>query len=238
MEFLSVLGDSLSRPRPEENINLTDTYSFLLSNLLGKSVYVINNARRANTTSQQIQESYLINDINSCLSEYYIIQLGIVDCAPRLFSIFQQKLINQIHPVYLKNFIIKFMSKRRYFFTKHFPKVYVKLNNFYFNYSELINYITITQTNLKKIFVINIPKTNEYNLKRSFGFENNIKEYNEIINRIAKEKRQIIELIDLYTISEDEEILLHDGIHINKRGHQIIAENIYNKIQFLINQKD
>jgi len=86
MEIITILGDSLDMPRLNENILYKDTYAYKLDSLLGNDYLVINRSRRANTILEQANRQNINDDILSSESEYFIIHLGIVDCAPRLFS--------------------------------------------------------------------------------------------------------------------------------------------------------
>jgi hypothetical protein len=79
---------------------------------------------------------------------------------------------------------------------------------------------------LEKVIIVNIANTNEVNKRRSFGFEKNIFDYNNIIHRLISTNSKCF-LIDLYTYSKlNSNILLNDGIHINKNAHEIIADDI------------
>jgi hypothetical protein len=128
-----ILGDSLSMPRPNEGIILEYTYSYLLN----KSFEVINKSKRVNDTKLQILEQNILDDIDY-LNPDIIIYLGIVDCAPRLLSRNESRLIN-ILPNKLRKIIINFLSKYRLFFTKLRNIQYVNMNSFKKNTELLLN---------------------------------------------------------------------------------------------------
>jgi len=230
MEIITILGDSLDMTRLSENIYYKDTYAYKLNNFLEKEYFVINRARRTNTILKQTISYNISNDILCYKSKYTIIHLGIVDCAPRLFSEKERRILHYIKPKKIANYIIKVKSHNRYFFTKNFPKVYVNLETFKLKYNFLVDQI-INKTQFKKIFIINIAKTNKKNERRSYNFNSNICTYNNVIYDIYKKYKNHIQLIDFYKMTEENpNLLLDDGIHITKEAHNILASILYKKI--------
>ena len=116
-------------------------------------------------------------------------------------------------------------SKNRRFFTKYFPKQYVTINNYEKYYDYLLKVITDLRS---KPILINIAKTSINNENRSYGFDQHIRFYNEVITKLAN--KYTCPLIDLYSYSIKNDILLSDGIHYNKYGSKIVAQKIYSII--------
>jgi len=211
-----VIGDSLAMPRYE--VSFEDTYPYLLNQELENCEVIVRN-RRANTTKSQVNPQNILDDIVFLKSKTVIIHLGIVDCAPRLFNKFEQLILSKLKGI--NKFIIKFFSKYRFFFTKINPKVYVNKKEFYHSLLKLIQ--ECKKNGVENIFVLNICNTNSENKKKSFNFENNIQEYNNILYNVVKEQNVI--LLDVNSkINED--MLLEDGIHLNLIGHRKIYEII------------
>jgi len=226
--LINILGNSLAMPFYSHNINYEDTYSFILAHLLRKDNIVVNKARRNMTIVEQTSDTNIQDDILSINAEYYIVQLGITDCAPRLFTRRQGKYLGLVPG---HKFIIAFMSKHRYFFTKKFPKVYVKKDKFRERYCFLLETI-LGSTKSEKIFVIKIPKPTDKIIKRSFGIEKNIKAYNLIIEEVTQKFPNDVVLIDLYEMTRtDSKLMSEDGIHITKKAHQILANLICQQIE-------
>lgn len=229
--IVTVLGDSLVVPRIE--LPYSETYPYMLSVKLGNRYLVVSKARRNNTVVEQTSEAgagYLTEDVEymkeSC---YFVIHIGICDCAPRIFSQ-RQHLMLQKMPVIGKP-TINFKSKHRRFFTKHFPIVYVNKKEFGTRLDLLIETI-FSKTSAKKVFIINIADTNEENKYRSFGFEGNLRDYNKIINDVSSKYGDKINIFDTYSLTMKTPALLwEDGIHIKKEAHELIAEYLYNKIK-------
>ena len=226
MNIITILGDSLSMARIENGISYKDTYSYLLSEYIKKDYLVLNKSKRGNTITNQISIQNIYDDVISTNSEYFIIQIGIVDCAPRIISMKEKVILRYLFSEKIQNIYIGFKSKYRRFITKYFPKTYVSLDAFKDNYIHLIEAI-LKQSNVKKIVVINIADTNLKNKNKSFGFENNIINYNKIIKHLSLLYPDKINIIDLYSLSNlNDDILLNDGIHISKYAHVILANEI------------
>lgn len=59
----------------------------------------------------------------------------------------------------------------------------------------------------------------------------NIEKYNEILRKVTNELQ--MPLVDLYTVFANESLaeVLHDGLHPNDTGHEIIAREVFNFLQ-------
>jgi acyl-CoA thioesterase I len=225
MKIISVLGNSLSMPNYEDGISIKKTYAYQIQKELKQSYYTLNFSKRGNTTTLQTKEQYLYDEVFCANSNVVIVQLGIVDCCPRIISLKEAKFIKYILPNRLKNIYINIKSKYRQQFTKYFPKVYVSKKTFESNYRLLISKI-LKGDNIEKVILINIAKTNDRNKSRSYGFERNIAEYNDVIKKLSKSSK-IISLIDINTVSQNNSsFLLKDGIHINLEMHGILKDKI------------
>lgn len=86
MKTVLIVGDSLSMVRPGDGLYLNDIYPYLLQEQLGAGYYVVNASQRANDTSKVVLDSYLSESVCSSRADVVVLQLGIVDCTPRLFS--------------------------------------------------------------------------------------------------------------------------------------------------------
>jgi hypothetical protein len=215
-----IIGDSLAMPRPEEGVEYEDTYPYLL---FKKGYEVINRSRRANDIKIQTIEQNILDDVIYLKPDVLVIHLGIVDCAPRVFSRTEQRILSLLSAVIRKK-IISFFSKRRYFFTKIRQISYVS-PDLYLN--SLEKFINQTRNIAKQIIFIKIKKTNEYNEKRSYQFNKKIEQYNQIIDLLSSKYE--ITVIDP---NEFKNGLLNDGIHINCQMHHYLANQINKYISY------
>lgn len=221
---LVIIGDSLAMPRPETPYEYT--YPYLLKLMLGPEWEVINRARRANRIDIQMEEQNLCDDISWLKPDAVVVHLGIVDCAPRLFSLRQHRVLERT-PQAIRKYIIGIASAHRAFFTKHYPKQYVPLTKFGPLYEALVARL---QREKITVIVCNIADTNEKNKHRSFGFTQNIARYNRIIEDVAM--RYGAKLVDCYGLSREMDgFLLEDGIHLSPHGATAVAEKICRALQ-------
>jgi lysophospholipase L1-like esterase len=236
MENITIIGDSLSMVYAKYGLSYKNTYPYLLQTLLDPCKYhVISRSRRRNHVLTQSLRDNLDDDILYNDSQYIIIHLGIVDCAPRTFSLLEDRILYVLMqaPVlkWLANFVTKFKSKHRRFFTKNFPQVYVTKPDFKEKYELILNEIK-SKVHPKKVFLLNIADTNDENKRRSYNFEKNILEYNEVIADLARKNAGFCELIDVFGLTKSKkEFLLDDGIHLGKEAHEALAKILYEKIK-------
>ena len=223
-----IIGDSLTF----YPLNIREnTYGLILKKYFKSKenveVFIISHAD--NHTRAQSTFTRLIYNVNQFKPNIVVVHLGINDCAPRLFMEFDELFIRSL-PIFLKMRIIGFMSKYRGFFTKKFPKVHVKINDFQRNYQKIL-------ANIKKLkaspIIINIAKPAERHITRSYNLLNNVKSYNKILSNLA-EKNQC-KLIDLYTLLESEpQLRSDDGIHLSKHGHKRVAKILEKEIESIV----
>lgn len=207
-----IIGDSLGIPR--ETAPYEKTYTYLLKQKLPEWD-IINNCIPGNTS--RFQKRTVIGDIELYNPDVVVIHLGIADCAPRLFTINQRRIIDYLGTLNhsLQQGIIAFFSKHRYFFTSHFPKVYVKKEEFQENMTFLLN--SICEVNALPI-IINIAMPNPSTILRSYNIRKNIMDYNEILDRLSSN------LIDVFSLGD--KALLHDDHHLNYESNRYITNKV------------
>lgn len=223
-----IIGDSLSMQRLKDNTKYEDTYGYLVKTSLDPKernhVYIL--SKRANDSLTQSKPDNLLYNIKQFDPDIVIIHLGIVDCAPRLFTKNQQYIIS-ILPEKLRSSIIAFISKRRLFFTKHFPKVYVKKGDFERHMQIIIDFII---ANDAKPIIINVAKPDKRLISRSYNILQNVKDYNMVLLKLAEKNK--CPLIDNYKMAEGIPGYLISGeVHLTKLGHKLLADEI---LKFII----
>lgn len=234
--IIIVIGDSLGAPRPWVGVTLKNTYAFKLSKLLGPNYFVANYSVSANSTKKFVKESFLRTYIRNSDISYVIIQVGIVDCAPRLLSSFDRLLAGIASRVTFLSFAfnkyIGIKSKHRYWLTKNFPKTLVSLPEFEINYRRLINEL-IAGNPIKKIYILEVAYPGVSLIERSYNIIENIKAYNKVLHRIKNDYLDKIEIIRFYDkIKLNQEwITVDDGHHIVSDAHDWIARELYSNIE-------
>lgn len=238
-KIIVIIGDSLGAPRPWVGVYFKRTYAFQLDALLNNDYFVANYAVGGNTSSKCVKESFLRTNIKNSDISFAIIQLGIVDCAPRLLSNFDRILgglssRNRFFEPLFKNYV-KIKSRHRYWFTKNFPKTLVPLHVFRSNYRRLIDEVISTNP-VKKIFLIEVAYPGVSLIEKSFNIVGNINAYNNVLHQIALENPDIIEIIRIYekTKIESSWIAADDGHHILPEAHDWIAIQLYDRIKLAL----
>lgn len=212
-----ILGDSLALPRPNEGIGPKDTYPLLIQRSCPDGD-IQNKARYRNDTTLQTTPKQMKEDLISEIPDVVIIHLGIVDCAPRLFTRKNHRQLEKI-PNFIRHRIVSFASQNRRLITRVRPKTYVSAKRFRENIGTLLT----TCTNLGvRVLMLNIAKTHASNAERSYGFLHNIDRYNQIISEMADEFG--IPVLDIYALStSNPDVLLPDGIHLTRYGNQQVS---------------
>jgi len=213
MKKIIILGDSLAMQRPTEGVVYKQTYGYLVKNYFESygNYFVIIMAKRANDTNIQSRSDRTLYDIKQFEPDIVIIHLGIVDCAPRIFTKIEREIVGVL-PQLLNNKIINFFSKRRLFFTKYFPKKYVNVKSFEKNVQKILNVIH----NLQAIpIIVNIAKPPKSVSRRSYNFLHNIEIYNNILLKLSKTNN--CRLINFYKIVEKILIVCYMMVSICRR---------------------
>lgn len=221
--MIVILGDSLSLPRPEDGIDDTDTYAFKIA----KNNIVLNKSQYGNNTKKQL--SRINADVMGTHADIYIIQLGIVDCSPRIFSYRERKLLSALS-LYFSRIIkkyIEYKTKNRFKKTQRKKIVYVTLSQYVKNMNDIIN--TIQKHNdVKKIFLINIAYPSESLKRKNYDIENIIKQYN---NSLDEFKNDLIMIVDLFSYTKNNADALLQDEHISIKGHNFITKSILEEIR-------
>lgn len=232
-----VAGDSLGLPRLTQTIiSYKDIWPLLLeSKLRNKNIncVVLNHSERSRTLPKFLKN---FQDIVTIWEpDILIIQIGIVDCAPRLFSEKENRFLNSgfIH-WRIARAIINFASKHRRQIIKIRPWVrYTPLKKFKNSLEELGN--ILSKTNYKTIILPIMPSFPSHTY-RSPGYNESVEKYNNEWKFFCEKYSHIFinleEIIDDYKL---EELLLEDGHHLSKLGHKRIASSLEKKVLEIIN---
>lgn len=219
---LTVLGDSLSMIRVEHDIFGKDLYTSQL--MLDEKLLVFNRAKRACTTEMQCHVQNIYDDIKGTDSDYYVIQLGVCDSYPRIFSPWQHKVIAALPPAISKQ-IIGFRSKRRLEITKKRPLFNVPLEDFVRFYNRILDEIEKLPGARRPTLLINIGYPSQENIERNYNLVEIIESYNAVIRQVSIDRQCY--LIDFYSASKNlPALMLDDGIHITRAGHQYFHDQI------------
>jgi len=209
-----IFTDSLGRPRPDINMNdktlYADVYGYKLKKYFDKDEVELLYIESLDTKDALHWSQRMVAFREPDL---VIFHLGINDTVPRIFKKGSRNII--FNPLFRKitfDFFLKFFSYFRYVITKIRPIVYVSKEDFYKNFQNMMDEIKKYNKNTQFI-AIGISKSDIHN-KKSFGYNKNIIEYNEILLKIFEEN-----YININTIV-DNSGLIADNLHLTKESHQ------------------
>jgi lysophospholipase L1-like esterase len=232
---ISIITDSLSMPRVEgeDCIYINQTWPKLLQKTINQSGFTFAEFPARARDSDSLNSTSLFSEaIEFCNPKIVIIQIGIVDCAPRIISKKEYALLNKYYfPKKLKNFIIKFRKTRKNKILSRgvLKKVYVSPLRFVQNFNSFIN--RIKNFNLKvQIIIIPILGYTPFLDTKSNGYSKNIKMYNRMLIEISKEHNCIL-LSDLTMKMDEIKYYTSDGYHLNQLGQSFLSVEISEMIR-------
>jgi acyl-CoA thioesterase I len=234
-----IMADSLAMPRAgETTVSFEATYPYLLERALRKSpetqnAMIIDRGMRRRTIEYVLDEWPELIELRT--PDIAIIQVGIVDCAPRVFLRRERQFIESVRPPKLRDAILKFVHKHRAAIVKFRGKVYVPSDRFQTLVAEVIS--RAKQSNLKSLIFVNIIAPPTEMDARSPGFITNVEVYNQILKSSVQGTG--VHLIDLDKIVKENggvEKLTVDGIHINDEGHALLAKEIQDHVMQVCRQ--
>ena len=234
MKTISIITDSLAMPRVEgkDVVYIHETWPKLLAQKIdNKNFTVAEFTERARDTESLNTEQIFVETIKFSNPAILILQIGIVECAPRIISKFENKLLNKpFVPNKLRRIIINTRKKNRNKILKKgsLKKVYVKPADFSRNMEGFIDKVKECIPNIK---IILIPILGDYLFleEKSLGYLQNINLYNQIIKEIS-EKKSCTYMIHLTELMNNNLFYSSDGYHLNAAGHEKIYHDIYNQI--------
>lgn len=209
-----VISDS--RGMPGDQVQYSKTWPFLLSRLC-PDVHIIDKCRRKTTTDRLVEEGGGGRDLlERYRPDIVIIQLGIVDCVPRLFS---QKGLEQM----LLNI---FSDKGRRLYIKVIKRVrgrssrraYVNASKFSDNVRKYLD--RCAGKNIRVVFV-ETAAGETYKVRNSSAMRK-IQEYNQIFKEIAS----WYDFSSTFEPDDSQENFLEDGFHLSEIGHQRLAQSL------------
>lgn len=226
-----VIGDSLACPRPLISVGLRHTYAYRLAKRFRSSLFVANYAVGDNSSRKAVKSSFTSIYVRHADAEFAAIQLGIVDCAPRLLSTVERVIgaVATRVPVFGGVFkaYVAFKARYRLRLTRMFPSTLVSLKEFRTNYHRLVEAI-VSENPIRKVFAVNIAAPGPYLLARSYGIRENILAYNACIASMEAAFPGKLEVIDVYTATSEHPdwIVADDGHHITAEAHAWIAKTL------------
>jgi len=203
-----------------ERVPLADTYPALLRRCLSDQGYDF--ARlggRARTLPELVRE--LENEKEQYEPDYIVIHAGIVDCAPRVFSRWQRKVVRRLGM--FRGPLLRFTHRHRRAIIRALPRrVYTSACT----YRTAVRSATRIASEIGSgIVFIGIAPSRYETEHRSPGLEENIRVYDDILREECKASNAVF--IDAFAVFSDiEQCILSDGIHISSEAHRRLAASL------------
>lgn len=233
MKKLLIIGDSLSMSRHEDGIGYEEMYSSNLAIAFPERL-VVNASERANSSKRISSSSYLSEYVYPMKPDVTVIQIGVVDCLPRLLTEFQRRVLSIASRLPITRGVakkyIERLSKRRLQITKKRPMSFVSRDDFEKNLN-LIKLAVISESPLSKFILIDIPCPSKALTEKSYGADDVARDYNNILRNIFNcENSKFIEFYE--ATKTHPSMLLSDGYHISKLGH----DYLFNSLRDILNE--
>lgn len=225
------IGDSLALPRPD--LLYEDTWICKLKKEFPEWD-IISISTRGITTNILVTQG---GDKNSeifpsgsdtlefYLPKFVIIQLGIVDCAPRLiipgsFNSFLVKIL----PSTLREFYLSFLKK---VIKRKRNRVYVDKKKFKLN---ILNYLNRCRNcNIEKVIIIGIAIPDKKMEDKNHEMIHNVNEYNNIYKEICMDF-EFASLVFPLNVDNANLNIYFDGYHPNSKGNLLVYNAIMQEI--------
>lgn len=231
-----ILADSLALPREgSDDSPYESTYPYLLERRL-RSHYpdppiILERGMRRRTIEYVLDEWFELVELRA--PDLIVVHVGIVDCAPRIFLRRERQIVEGLRWRWLRTRILNFVHHHRARIIRTRRRVYVPLDRFR---GLVQNAITKARESKTPIVFVNIIEPPDEIEKRSPGFQENVRLYNEVLAQHAGGEH--MHLVDLNAIVREHggaQKLTIDGIHINRQGHELLADEleriIYRRLQ-------
>lgn len=233
-----VIGDSLSLPRNVdviEPIFWDDCWPNLIPQELRSAlpIEVLNLSGR----SKQIES--LVNEFTDFVEltnpDVIIVQLGIVDAAPRIFSKTEKTLLQlSLVPSRFRQLLINKRKRSRDKIISKNPlrKVYTSPTQFRYylkRFNEIID--NHNSKNDKHPIVLFIPIVGCIQMlnNKSPGYSSNIQLYNSILMSFcSKGSFEFLSLPEIFSLNKEN--FANDGYHLSKRGNANLAKILSNQM--------
>jgi len=227
------IGDSLALPGHLNSYEQTWYYKLKLAfpTVDFNSVF-----RRAVTTAILVTEGGGDAGVDpvplgaDCLEFYkphvVILQLGIVDCAPRLFRRggFESRVLSHL-PAKLRKLYITFVRKTR---RRDESRAYVPADVFERNIRAYL--VRCKNQKVRRIIIIGIPYPDERMILSSPRIADSVELYNSIFVRVSHEFGNVDVVFPL-DARKWKQGIFEDGYHPNRFGHQLVFRSVASKLR-------
>lgn len=229
-----VLADSLAMPRDEGGARLLweETWPYRLNERLrrdGLDAEVLNCGARARR-ADHIHGTEFLEHVAYKRPDVVCLEVGIVDCAPRVFSVREKRLLNRRwFPRRLRERIVASRSRRRPELIA--PDPLRKVDTAPRDFERLVRLFARRLGELEwrpKLILVPILSDPRLTEPRSPGHTRNVELYNDVLRRVARETGATF--VEPGTVlgraGEAQSLFFPDGYHLTAPGCLLLAERV------------
>lgn len=229
-----LLADSLALPRGADwgNVAYEETYPYVLDFALrsrypDRQVVLMERGMRFRTINAVLDDWKEFVELRS--PDILIVHVGVVDCAPRVFSAAERRIVSSALPSPLRSMLLKFVHRwRSQIIRVRSDHRYVTEADFQRAVRKLVSPAASGTPRL--LVIVNILSPGDDMESRSPGYRANVARYNAML---AAEAGGAAELVDYNKLVSDKggvDRLTVDGMHPNREGHRLLATALLNAI--------
>lgn len=221
------LADSVSLPRDEPGgvVRWEQTWPRRLEAVLGQEAVEVINCGMRSRTADMLKSGYE-EDVRLKRADVVILQIGIVDCAPRIFSRREQRVLRSTYvPEPVRRAIVNWRSQRRAAIIRKNPmsKVYTTPVDFERHVTTLFELMGATPWKLDCHVLPILADAKRLDIK-SPGHSGQVRRYNASLAACCDRFGPSFEMHELRGASAD--WFCSDGYHLNPAGHDQVAESL------------
>ena len=229
MNKIICITDSMGMPREEYSYENTwisilkrklNDFDFICFTRRQETTKMLNSLGGDSTSSIFPKGSDLLEFIEPT---YAIIQLGIVDCSPRLLNRYERFILARIKSESLKSNIISLLKKIK---KRDSQNVFVNPLEFESNIDKYIQR-AITKK-VKRVFFFKILAN--FSILENKQYKENILKYNNILTKLEKKYPKYFKVVEFEV---EDKMLLKDGYHLSLVGQKKVASEILHNITLI-----
>lgn len=218
--------------RHASGLNFENTYAFKIQADF-PACFVLNAAQRANSSEAISSPHYLDEHVHPLRPDHVVIQVGIVDCAPRIFKRHERKILAFMKQIFLLRKLadqfIRTSSRHRLAITRKRGLTLVTAKAFQQHLQEFMAECLACNENCGFTFV-NIPFPGKSFCDKNHNAASLIDQYNSILQNLAHQQGAAVVNLHSFTMSNPDAVL-PDGYHINAKAHAFIHETLFTRLK-------
>lgn len=211
--------------RPEAAVALEQTYAYRLQHELD-GVHVHNASVRANSSRDILADSYFRDEhVAPSVPDILILQIGIVDCTPRIIGTRERRLLQLAsHVPVIRNaahWFIRRRSERRYDLTRRRPFSLVPFDEYAANLASFLDRVR-AQFPTCQFLHVPVPCPTGPMVDRNFGIVDVVARYNAAaVDAVVARGGASVPFFEF--TRDHPETLLADGYHLGPDAHLYLA---------------